>query len=114
MATLGKEMLDVRLWAEGKIQATPFGFSEKFVDKYDDEGNQIAPKSSSRTNKTSMSSVSLDHFSYPVGEAGRLAAKAEMPLGKATFYKKIYANPAFPFDVPKDVLDELAEIGKKY
>jgi hypothetical protein len=70
---LGKETLNVELWATGKIESTPFGVAAKMMGS--------VPASGSNKARTMRSNVKLDHFDYP---KGRDALDLEMPRGKRT------------------------------
>lgn len=68
---LGKDTLNVELWAAGKIESTPYGVSMKMM------GSTAAP--CPMKSKTMQSNVKFDHFDYPKGND---AVRSEMPRGK--------------------------------
>jgi hypothetical protein len=68
---LGKDTLNVELWATGKIESTPYGVSMQMM------GSTAAP--CPLKSKTMQSNVKFDHFDYPKGND---AARSEMPRGK--------------------------------
>lgn len=70
---LGKETLNVELWATGKIEATPYGVAAKMM------GSNSAPNPNKA--KTMRSNVKFDHFEYPKGKD---SLDNEMPRGKRT------------------------------
>lgn len=70
---LGKETLNVELWATGKIESTPYGISKKMME------STAAP--CPLKSKTMQSNVKFDHFDYPKGND---AVRSEMPRGKRT------------------------------
>lgn len=71
---IGKETLNVELWASGQIEATPYGVAAKMMN---------ASNSKQNPNKaiTMKSSVKFDHFEYPKGKEH---LDLEMPRGKRT------------------------------
>lgn len=112
---VGKDTLSVEIWADGKIQATPFG--RKVPGNVNDEDGSGSPSKSpnkpknSPIQETHNSSVVFDDFEFPRGRAGRLQLAKEMPRGKATFAKKVYANPKLSWEMPPDSLLEVLKIG---
>jgi hypothetical protein len=68
---LGKDTLNVELWATGKIESTPYGVSMKMM------GSSAAP--CPMKSKTMQSNVKFDHFDYPKGND---AVRSEIPRGK--------------------------------
>lgn len=70
---LGKDTLNVELWATGKIEATPYGVAMKMMAATAEPGSQKS--------KTMQSNVVFDHFQYPKDNE---SAQKEMPRGKRT------------------------------
>lgn len=66
----GRDTFDVRKWSS--VEATPYGRYNKMLEA---TGNP-------RNAQSQKSSISFDHFSFPVGNE---FAKAEMPKGKKVF-----------------------------
>lgn len=79
---LGKDTLDVELWASGKIESTPYGTFAKMMSN---TSGQSQEKS-----KTMQSHIHFDHFSFP---KGRAAIDAEMPKGKRVHPEPNVDNP---------------------
>jgi hypothetical protein len=106
-----KETLPVEIWADGKIQATPFG-RKAGSDDIDGDNNHMSPSptKSKIRNKTQLSNVVFNDFSYPKGRAGRDQLATEMPRGKATFPKKVYANPSAAWDMSDEAIQEVLRI----
>lgn len=102
---LCKETLPAVLWS--KLEGTPYG--RKDCPETDDilfDGNARG-SSSKEKNSAQRSNIILDHFNFPTGKAGRLQLAAELPRGKATFAKKIYANPKERWSMAPEVVEEL-------
>lgn len=93
---VGKDTLSVEIWADGKIQATPYGRKVPGNVNNDDGAGSlsISPNKSKNSpiQETHKSSVVFDDFDFPKGRVGRLQLAKEMPRGKATFPKKVYAQ----------------------
>ncbi len=108
--SLGKDTLDVKLWAAGKIESTPYGtFAKMMGSNGDSEG---APSHPTKGNPTSKSSLFFNDFEFPRTKA---AIDAEMPRGKRTFVKKIYASPGRVFsNMSTDDVRELEAIQNMY
>ena len=83
-----RNTLSVEEWAEGKIQATPFGRKGPVTT----DGEQAPPRP---RHPNSEATIVLNHFQYP---RGRHATDLESPKGKATFPRKF----ADPFPPPPD------------
>eukprot|EP01031_Cornospumella_fuschlensis_P038851 gene38851-47252_t len=99
---LGKNTLDVQLWASGQIEATPYGTFAKMMNKPTGSGGNSAQ------NPTQRSSVAFDHFSFP---HGRAAIDKEMPRGKRVYPEVNYSDPGRIFGVlPPEVEREIAAI----
>jgi hypothetical protein len=102
--TVGKDTLDVKLWASGQIEATPYGTFAKMMSSTSDS----SPASKEKRSKTMQSHIHFDHFSYP---KGRDAIDAEMPKGKRIYPETIYADPARVFGgLSEDAKKELSSM----
>eukprot|EP01038_Epipyxis_sp_PR26KG_P012195 gene12195-16338_t len=101
---LGKETLNVELWASGKIEATPYGTFARMM-KYN-KGEENKPKVVSATMK---SSIVFDHFTFPTGKEAILS---ELPKGKRIHPTTIYSDPGriFGAALPKEAEAEIAAI----
>lgn len=98
---LGKDTLNVELWASGKIEATPYGSFAKMMSSEQNHDN------SSRS-ATMKSSIHFNHFEYPKGKA---AIDEEMPKGKRVYPTIIYSDPGRIFGhLPPEVEREIAAI----
>ena len=102
-----KDTLPVETWAEGKIQATPFGRKTKADD---DGASRTTAASPSKQSENQRSKVFFNDFSYPTGKEGREQLAREMPRGKAVFAKKIYADPAKAWEMPPEHLAQVLQI----
>lgn len=78
---LGRDSLNVELWASGQIEATPYGRFNKMMGIDGGEAGSSQPNSSTQKapNPTMRSAVNFDHFNYPKDKA---SLDAEMPKGK--------------------------------
>ena len=87
---LGRDSLNVELWAAGQIEATPYGRFNKMMG-ISDGGGETSSRSSGSSNKisgTMRSTVKFDHYNFPQDKA---ALDAEMPKGKRSIQP--YRNP---------------------
>lgn len=102
---LGKETLDVQLWAAGQIEATPYGTFARMMNK---KGDQSEDKMVQEKNATLRSNIHFDHFTFPKGKE---AIDAEMPKGKRIHPEMVYSDPSRVFgNLPPDVEREIATI----
>lgn len=79
---LGRDSLNVELWASGQIEATPYGRFNKMMGIADGEAKESGRSNGSAQKSVSgtmRSSVKFDHFNYPKDKA---SLDAEMPKGK--------------------------------
>lgn len=103
-----KDSLPVSEWADGKIQATPYG--RKTGPEGESALSYSEYTSPNKSKSTQASSIVFDHFNYPTGKAGLAQLNAEMPKGKATFAKKIYANPQEAWgSLPAEAVNEIMQ-----
>jgi hypothetical protein len=99
---LGKQTLDVQLWASGQIEATPYGTFAKMMNKPRNVGENGVKSATLRSN------VAFDHFNFPRGKG---ALEKEMPRGKWIYPEVNYSDPGRIFRVlPPDVEREIASI----
>lgn len=98
-----KEMLPVEQWAQGKIDATPYGSFAKLMS--DSTSGSSARK---KENPTSKSHITFDHYTYPRGKA---ALDPEMPRGKRIHPEMQFADPARAHALPPEAAREIAEMG---
>jgi hypothetical protein len=76
--TLGRDSLDVKLWASGQIEATPYGRFNKMMGVA--EGGEAGATAPAKPKSSTMrSAVKFDHFDYPTDKE---SLDAEMPKGK--------------------------------
>ena len=107
---LGKDTLDVKLWAAGKIESTPYGTFAKMMGA--NGANEDVSRSHAKSNPTSKSALFFNDFEFPRTKA---AIDAEMPKGKRTFVKKIYSDPGRVFsNMTTDDVRELEAIRNMY
>jgi hypothetical protein len=102
---LGKDTLNVELWAAGKIEATPYGSFAKLMKStnHTNNGNQEQQKS-----KTMQSHIFFDHYTFP---KGRDVIDAEMPKGKRIVPQLNVGNPGDVFgNLPPDFKKELSSM----
>jgi hypothetical protein len=95
--TLGKETLNVELWASGQIEATPYGTFARIMNKNNKGGqhqNQSMESNPDAKSATLRSHIVFDHYDYPKGKA---AIDKEMPLGKRIHPAAVYSDPARVF-----------------
>ncbi|CAM9328067.1 unnamed protein product, partial [Ectocarpus fasciculatus] len=79
---LGRDSLNVELWASGQIEATPYGRFNKMMGIAEGEGKESGSSRSGQAaaaSSTMRSAVQFDHFNYPRDKA---SLDAEMPKGK--------------------------------
>lgn len=76
---LGRDSLNVELWASGQIEATPYGRFNKMMGIADGEGSESGRSTQKAVSSTMRSAVNFDHFNYPKDKA---SLDAEMPKGK--------------------------------
>jgi hypothetical protein len=78
--TLGRDSLDVKLWASGQIEATPYGRFNKMMGVAEGgDSDSAAPDANKSKSSTMRSKVKFDHFDYPTDKA---SLDNEMPKGK--------------------------------
>lgn len=88
---LGKDTLDVKLWASGQIEATPYGTFAKMMSTTNSNSSSSPHE---KRSKTMQSHIHFDHFAFP---KGRSAIDEEMPKGKRIYPEIIYSDPARVF-----------------
>lgn len=105
---LGKDTLNVELWASGQIEATPYGIFSKMMNKPRTGGFQDDALSSSNKSATLKSHIVFDHFDFPKGKD---AIEPEMPRGKRIYPEVVYTDPSRIFgNLPPHVEQEVAAI----
>ena len=104
---LGKDTLNVELWASGKIEGTPYGSFAKMMNNSSATVSSGEPQQQRRS-KTMESHLFFDDFTYPRGNA---VVQQEMPRGKRIYPITVYADPGRVFgNLPPEAKRELAEI----
>lgn len=101
---LGKETLDVQLWASGQIEATPYGTFAKMMSSKKNGDDAMTQK----RNETMKSHIIFDHYQYP---SGKDAIDKEMPRGKRIHPTAIFSDPGRVFGhLPPSVEKEISQI----
>jgi hypothetical protein len=105
---LGKDTLDVQLWAAGQIEATPYGTFAKMMNKKNGDNSDSHSDIDDKKNSTLRSKIHFDHFQYPRGKS---AIDEEMPKGKRIYPSMVYSDPGRVFGtLPPSVEREVAAI----